>query len=47
MVAEHEAIVDAIEWRDANSAEARLREHLHTSEYVLARSKSKEGAWNR
>ena len=44
VVTEHEAIVDAIERRDADAAEALLRAHLHTSEYVLTRSKSKEGA---
>ncbi len=36
VVTEHEAIVDAIERRDADAAERLLREHLHTSEYVFA-----------
>lgn len=43
VVSEHEAIVDAIEQRDAEAAEALLREHLHTSEYVLTTSRSEEG----
>jgi DNA-binding GntR family transcriptional regulator len=44
VVTEHEAIVDAIEGRDADAAEALLRQHLHTSEYVLADSTAKGGA---
>lgn len=43
VVSEHEAIVDAIERRDAEAAETLLREHLHTSEYVLTTSRSEEG----
>jgi DNA-binding GntR family transcriptional regulator len=35
VVTEHEQIVDAIERRDADAAEALLREHLNTTEYVL------------
>jgi DNA-binding GntR family transcriptional regulator len=44
VVSEHEQIVDAIEQHDADEAEALLREHLHTSEYVLAIVGKKEGA---
>ena len=44
VVSEHERIVDAIEERDADRAEALLREHLHTSEYVVALSHAREGA---
>lgn len=44
VVSEHERILDAIERHDADGAEALLREHLHTSEYVLAKSKPKRGA---
>lgn len=44
VVAEHERIVDAIERRDADAAESLLREHLHTSEYVVAGSPTTEGA---
>jgi DNA-binding GntR family transcriptional regulator len=44
VVAEHEAIVDAIERRDADAAAALLRKHLHTSEYVLANDTSTGGA---
>jgi GntR family transcriptional regulator, rspAB operon transcriptional repressor len=35
VVGEHEAIVDALERRDAEGALAALTEHLHTSDYVL------------
>lgn len=34
VVGEHEAILDAIEQRDADAAVAALMEHLHTTEYV-------------
>jgi DNA-binding GntR family transcriptional regulator len=44
VVSEHIAIVDAIERRDAAAADALLREHLYTSEYVLSRTRSREGA---
>jgi DNA-binding GntR family transcriptional regulator len=44
VVVEHEKILDAIEQRDADRAEALLREHLHTSEYVLTASTTMEGA---
>lgn len=43
VLAEHEAIVDAIEGRDPDAAEATLRQHLHTSEYVLTSGQSGEG----
>jgi DNA-binding GntR family transcriptional regulator len=36
--AEHEQLVDAIEDRDEQSALEALRKHLHTSEYIAARS---------
>jgi GntR family transcriptional regulator, rspAB operon transcriptional repressor len=44
VVLEHDRIVDAIERRDTDAAEALLREHLHTSEYVLTESIPKGGA---
>jgi DNA-binding GntR family transcriptional regulator len=44
VVTEHEEILDAIERRDADAAEALLRKHLHTSEYVLTSGTSKGGA---
>ena len=34
VVAEHEAILDAIERRDPRGAHAALTHHLHTAEYV-------------
>jgi len=36
VVTEHEQIVDAIERGDADTAEALLREHLNTSEFVVS-----------
>jgi DNA-binding GntR family transcriptional regulator len=44
VVGEHKAIVDAIEQRDPDEAEEQLREHLHTSEYVLATTQPEGGA---
>jgi DNA-binding GntR family transcriptional regulator len=43
VVREHEAIVDAIERRDAETAEAVLRQHLHTSEYDMTSGQSERG----
>ena len=40
---EHETIVDTIERRDPDAAEAALREHLHTSEYALTSGQSRGG----
>ena len=35
VLAEHSAIVDALERRDVNAATAALIQHLHKSDYVL------------
>jgi DNA-binding GntR family transcriptional regulator len=42
VVAEHEAILDAIERRDARGAHAALTHHLHTAEYVRGAAASRK-----
>ena len=47
VIAEHEAIVDALERRDEQAATAALSRHLHTSDYVFERGRIRAGAGER
>jgi GntR family transcriptional regulator, rspAB operon transcriptional repressor len=47
VVAEHEAIVEALEQRDHDAATAALLHHLHTSDYALEREPAGAGAGER
>ena len=47
VIAEHEAIVDALEERDEQAAAAALSHHLHTSDYILEQERIRAGAGKR
>ena len=47
VIAEHEAIVDALEQRDEQAVTAALLHHLHTSDYVIERARVAGGAGER
>jgi GntR family transcriptional regulator, rspAB operon transcriptional repressor len=47
VVGEHEAIVDALEQRDEQAATMALSHHLHTSDYVFERGRTRSRAGER